>query len=1003
MIPTGDCASQTPFAKNMEKNACGHFPGGRKDGKRLRPGVIANSKSVQENRLRERGAMLRGYAVCFGTVAGATLVAAFFSHVAGRPSHVFAPFFLAVLVTALYGGREAGLVSVGLSVLSGVLLLKSVVPEGVLHIDDALALSVFAVVGVSFVFICQRMRSALDAAKEAGRSARESEQRMRLVADGLPALIAYIDKDRRYRFVSQTYERWFGIKREQMLGRRHDEMAPNKDAYDQQVRSQVDSALAGKVVTFQARLPYPDGVTRDVEAIYCPDVGSDGQVNGFASLVLDVSGPRRVEEKLRFLADADRVLASSLDYEVTLGSLAKLAVPVLGDWCIVDIADDAGQLRRVAVTHCDPDKQPFADELRQHYPARAHANQGALHVYQTGQSELYRQVDDNEVRQSCVDEANFRLLKALGIGSAMVVPLSARGSTVGAISFVSGTRELTTEDLETAQELAARAALSVENAQLYHAVRESEERFRIVQELSPSGFAIMRAVRSTLDGAIVDFLVEYINPAGVRMGKYGLQNNVVGKALSEVSPGSMKEPRLFPMYCRAVETGRPEQIELRFESERAVGWFHVQSVPMGGERLAVSYSDVTSQRELLTRERTARSEAERASRLKDEFLATLSHELRTPLNAILGWAQLLNPGNSDREDLQIGIATIERNARVQKQIIEDLLDMSRIIAGKIRIEVQRVDPVMIVDAAIESVRPAAEAKNIRFAKALDPTAGQVNADGGRLQQIVWNLLTNAIKFTPRGGEVRVSLGRADDQLRIAVSDDGQGIKPEFLPHIFERFRQQDASTTRKHGGLGLGLSIVKQLVELHGGTVHAESDGEGRGARFVVDLPLADVPPETSGRLRSTDRADGSDEPVSLAGLKLLVVDDEPDARELVGRILRECGAEVLSACSANEAMQLLPQHRPDVILSDIGMPERDGYDLIQEIRSLPYERGGRTPAIALTALARSEDRIRALRAGYQIHISKPVERRELIATVASFAGFSAREAKSGEQALTES
>ena len=343
----------------------GHFPGGRKDGKRLRPGVIANSKSVQENRLRERGAMLRGYAVCFGTVAGEhdpewrrsfRTSRKWLSHTA------FAPFFLAVLVTALYGGREAGLVSVGLSVLSGVLLLKSVVPEGVLHIDDALALSVFAVVGVSFVFICQRMRSALDAAKEAGRSARESEQRMRLVADGLPALIAYIDKDRRYRFVSQTYERWFGIKREQMLGRRHDEMAPNKDAYDQQVRSQVDSALAGKVVTFQARLPYPDGVTRDVEAIYCPDVGSDGQVNGFASLVLDVSGPRRVEEKLRFLAEAGRVLASSLDYEVTLGSLAKLAVPVLGDWCIVDIADDAGQLRRVAVTHCDPDKQPFADE-----------------------------------------------------------------------------------------------------------------------------------------------------------------------------------------------------------------------------------------------------------------------------------------------------------------------------------------------------------------------------------------------------------------------------------------------------------------------------------------------------------------------------------------------------------------------------------------------------------------------------------------------------------------
>jgi signal transduction histidine kinase/CheY-like chemotaxis protein len=945
--------------------------------------------------------MLRGYAVCFGTVAGATLVATFFSHVAGRPSHLFAPYFLAVLVTALYGGREPGLVSVGLSALTSMLLLKSTVQNGVLHIDDALALCVFAFVGVSFVLICQRMRRALDAAKDAGRLARESEQRMWLVADGLPALIAYIDKDRRYRFANLTYEQWFCKARREILNRRHDEMAPDKNAYERLVRPHVDAALTGKLVTFRARLPYPDGATRDVEATYCPDLGADGQVNGFASLVLDVSRPKRVEDKLRFLSEASRVLASSLDYEVTLSSLAKLAVPVLGDWCIVDIADESGRLRRVAVTHCDPQKQKFADELRENYPARPHSNGGAVNVFNTGRPELYPRVTDEEIRPSCLDENNYRLLRALGIGSAMVVPLSARGRTVGVISFLADTRALTETDLETAQELAGRAALSVENAQLYNAVRDSEERFRIVQELSPSGFVILRAVRSTLDGAIVDFLLEYINPAGVRMGKYGKQNTVLGKPLSDVSPGSMKEPRLFSMYCRAVETGQPEEVELRFESERAAGWFHVQTVPMGQERIAVSYADITSQRELLTSERTARSEAERASRLKDEFLATLSHELRTPLNAILGWAQLLHPGNPDREDLQLGIATIERNARVQKQIIEDLLDMSRIIAGKIRVEVQRVDPVIIVEAAIESVRPAAEAKGIRIAKSLDLTPGQVNADGARLQQVVWNLLTNAIKFTPRGGEVRVTLGRADDQLRIVVSDDGQGIKPEFLPHIFERFRQQDASTTRKHGGLGLGLSIVKQLVELHGGTVHAESDGEGRGSRFVVDLPLADVPPEASMRMRSGER-EGGEESISLAGLRFLVVDDEPDSRDLVCRILRECGGEVLTASSADEAIQVMAQHHPDIVLSDIGMPERDGYDLIQEIRAMPFDRGGRTPAIALTALARSEDRIRALRAGYQIHVSKPVERRELVATVASLAGF-AREGKSSdEQALTE-
>jgi PAS domain S-box-containing protein len=434
----------------------------------------------------------------------------------------------------------------------------------------------------------------------------------------------------------------------------------------------------------------------------------------------------------------------------------------------------------------------------------------------------------------------------------------------------------------------------------------------------------------------------------------------------------------------------------RVFTERAerlvVGVAAQAGVAIDNARLYAAAQRAAAEREtLLDRERAARSAAERMSEVKDEFLATLSHELRTPLNAILGWSQVLRSGQREQADLQKGLATIERNARAQTQLIEDLLDMSRITSGKLRIDVQPIHPIAFIEAAVETVKPAADAKQITLEKRLDPDAGPIAGDPSRLQQVMWNVLSNAIKFTPKGGRVQIVLERVNFQIQISVADSGIGISAAFLPHLFERFRQGDASTTRSFGGLGLGLSIVKSLVELHGGTVAATSAGEGGGTTITVQLPLAVH--HRSGP--SGERFAAQTAPLvardlvtaELAGVRVLVADDEADARDLIKRVLEDCGADVMTASSASEAIRLVALHRPDVLLSDIGMPEADGFELLRRVRALGTQHGGKVPAIALTAFARSEDRTRALRAGFVVHVSKPVDASELVATVASVAG----------------
>jgi signal transduction histidine kinase/CheY-like chemotaxis protein len=391
---------------------------------------------------------------------------------------------------------------------------------------------------------------------------------------------------------------------------------------------------------------------------------------------------------------------------------------------------------------------------------------------------------------------------------------------------------------------------------------------------------------------------------------------------------------------------------------------------------------------LLLSERAARLEAERVSRVKDEFVATLSHELRTPLHAILGWTHVLMNPSSREVHLEAGLRAIERNARAQARMIDDLLDMSRIISGKVRLDVQRIALAPLIVAAVESIRPAADAKAIELKVALDAAAGPIHGDPNRLQQVIWNLLSNAVKFTPPGGRVVVSLERSDAQVTIAVSDSGEGIAPQFLPYLFERFRQADASTTRQHGGLGLGLSIIKQLVELHGGAVGAESAGPGQGSTFRVSLPIrgpalepAPTPPSPPPQAELPALSAGT-ATVPLAGLRVLVVDDVTDARELMQVLLQDQQASVISADSGAQALELLREQRPDLILCDIGMPQMDGYQLIRALRALPPEEGGTTPALAITAFARPEDRRRAIESGYDGHLAKPVAADALLAAI---------------------
>lgn len=511
---------------------------------------------------------------------------------------------------------------------------------------------------------------------------------------------------------------------------------------------------------------------------------------------------------------------------------------------------------------------------------------------------------------------------------------------------------------------------------------------------------LLAAIVSSSDDAIVSKSLSGIitswNNSAERMFGYTAEE-AVGRSVLMLVPQDRQdeEPRILERLRRGERVDHFETIRVRKNGEHFPVSLTISPVRdthgtiVGASKIARDITElkrVASEREqLLESERIARSQAEHANRMKDEFIATVSHELRTPLNAIVGWAQILKDPGSRAEDIAHGVDVIERNVRMQAQLIDDLLDLGRIASGKMALDVEWIEISAVTQDATAAVRHAAELKRIGIKTILNDIRGGMMGDKRRLQQVIWNLLSNAIKFTPNGGKVVVTVARINSHVEIAVADNGRGIAPDFLPHVFDRFRQADASTTRQYGGLGIGLSLVKQLVELHGGTVRAESPGLGQGATFTLKLPIVvahvESPSSEPSPVPEVVDAGAAEE---LAGIKVLAVDDDVDSLEVIKRILSSRHAEIKTAGSVEEALKILSEFHPQVILSDIGMPGHDGYELVRRLRQLPS--GAFVPAAALTALARSEDRMRALQAGFQTHVSKPVAPAELVAVVRSLA-----------------
>ncbi|MEG4056664.1 MULTISPECIES: response regulator [unclassified Microcoleus] len=551
--------------------------------------------------------------------------------------------------------------------------------------------------------------------------------------------------------------------------------------------------------------------------------------------------------------------------------------------------------------------------------------------------------------------------------------------------------ELFQKTVEVKQQATQLAAVNSE-------LSKSEERFRTLCACSPLGIYL----------ADVEGRCTYINPRCQAICGLTLEESLAEVWQREVHPEDRE--RVVTDWLAWIKESQEYSNEFRLAGSETVRWVHVQSSPMfsdlgklighvGTVRDVTDRKQAEEERGRLLREQVARQEAERANQMKDEFLAILSHELRTPLNAILGWSRLLRTKKFDQDTIEKALETIERNAKSQSQLIEDILDVSRILRGKLNLNKHPIRLESAINLAIDSLQPLAEEKSIVLELTCSPNVGEVIGDFDRLQQIVWNLLSNAIKFSPQEGKVQVRLESVGNEAQIEIIDSGIGIAPDFLPYVFDRFRQADSSTTRSYGGLGLGLAIVRHLVELHGGKVYAENN-PGEGAKFTVALPLA----QRNALAADDDWSslnDATEVLPTLANLQLLVVDDDDDTREFLIALLEDEGAIVRSAASVAGALAALESYWPDLLLSDIGMPEADGYELIARVREMELLRGGKMPAIALTAYAREEERQQALEAGFQMHLSKPVDINKLIATIANLTGMLGNPAPTGSAVET--
>ena len=803
--------------------------------------------------------------------------------------------------------------------------------------------------------VVERSWSSIERARE-DRALREREASLRELADAMPQIVWAARPDG---VLDYYNERWF----EYIGVRPSDANAARWDAFvhpDDLPRVGVlwaQSLLSGADYTVEFRVRRRDGTYRWFLVRALPAREPRGTVRRWYGTCTDIDDSKRADAALR-------------------QSREQMALVVQG--------------AEIGVWYCPLpfDKLVWDDKVKEHFHlpssadvdidlfyARIHPEDRERTRHAIDTSIETRQGYAIEYRTVSADGSRIKWVRAMGRGfyDAAGNPLRFDGITIDV----------------------------TERAEAELALRESERRFRHMSDHAPVMIRVTRA----------DGHCEYLNRKWYDFTGMTSEHALGTGWLDAVHPDDASRAGDIFVAANAARTSFELEYRLR-RRDGAYRWCADSATPRfdsSGAYLGYigSVIDITDRAlaeqeraSLLESERAARIEAERASRMKDEFLATLSHELRTPLNAIMGWSHLLQTRRSGSDELHKGLAVIDRNARAQARIIDELLDMSRIVAGKIRLDLSRVDLANLVQSALEAARPAADAKCIMLEAIREPGADlTLTGDASRLHQVLWNLLSNAVKFTPKGGSVEVSLRRVEGQLVLRVRDTGEGMAPEFLAFAFDRFRQADASSTRRHGGLGLGLAIVRQLVELHGGRVQAESDGPGRGATFVVTLPVyvgtsvaGEVePPSARSAPNATlplpaTPAVHDDPEVALEGLRLLVVDDELDARTLVARLLERQGALVTLASSAAEAYALLERQRFDLLISDIGMPGEDGYALLRKLRKSGAPTAA-LPAVALTAYVGAEDRIRALRAGYRTHLAKPIDPCELVIVVAALTG----------------
>ncbi|MBW4550767.1 MAG: DUF4118 domain-containing protein [Aphanocapsa sp. GSE-SYN-MK-11-07L] len=907
-------------------------------------------------------------------------------------------FFVAVLVSAWLGGWEAGLLATVLSVLA--INYSFIEPLYSLQVGDDssfVRLSTFLIAAGFISWLTHSRRAALEQAKvnyqalketleregtaqaesrQAEANLRESEEKYRTLFDAIDEGFCIIDiifdpesRPIDYRFVqtNPAFIRLTGLP-QNTLGKTARQLVPDLEEFWFETYGQV--ALTGEAVRFENK---SEPMNRWFD-VYASRVG-DASSRRVAVVFNNISDRKQSEAALQraanfsafcvSLADALRPLADPVEVQA-------IASRVLGEYLganrvvYFEVQGDNYVVERDYVNGASP--------LVGNYPVDSFGPK-LLAAYRSGCAVSVADVGADRN----LSPAQRLAYAAVQIGAYIGIPLVKGGQLIAGLAVhTAKPRAWTTDEVALAEEVAERTWAAVEQARAEAALRESESQLKLASESAKLGLWFWNLETDTLTWT-EQCKALFGLPADADMS-YEI-------FLAALHPDDRQPTQAAVM--QSINDHLDYNIEYRTcWPDHTLHWIAAkgsctydptgQPIRMMGVALDISdRKQAEAEREqLLEREQAAREAAEQANRIKDEFLAVLSHELRSPLNPILGWSKLLQKGKLDAAKTKQALATIERNAQLQAELIDDLLDVARILRGKLSLTVSAVNLTTTIHSAIETVRLAAEAKSITIKPHLESELGSVAGDPTRLQQVVWNLLSNAVKFTPAGGLVEVHLEQVEQQVQFTVTDNGKGIGPEFLPHVFDYFRQADSTTTRKFGGLGLGLAIVRQIVELHGGTIWAESQGEGLGARFTVQLPL--MPTQAAVNLESETAAT-----LNLNGIQVLVVDDEADSREFIAFVVEQAGATVKTAAAAAEAIAILRLGQFDILLSDIGMPELDGYALIQQVRGLPLEQNRQIKAIALTAYAGDFNQEQALAAGFQKHLSKPVEPEGLVRAIA--------------------